>query len=164
VLSRFTHIPLSQYLHIITEKVGIPRVLEALEANDWSQGSLDADSDFGDFEDSHTDKMKNKLPSSVDEDAIQRDDTEGDGDLDPESLDFGFDRADFKGLKKAIWTAGGEDGHEQDEEDDLGDDDVQKLERMMLKLQAVRDMSGGLPDEQRKKMAKQAVGEAMKDL
>ena len=36
-----------------------------------------------------------------------------DPDLDPESLDFGFDKADFEGLKRAIWSAG------QDTEEDV---------------------------------------------
>ena len=74
----------------VTEKVGIPRALEALEANDWTQASADMDSDFGEF-----------LGGSDNEDAKSTG-KEGNGDLDPESLDFGFDKADFEGLKQAI--------------------------------------------------------------
>lgn len=60
---------------------------------------------------------------------------------------------------------GGDEGPQrQGEDEELGDEDVQKLERMMLKLQAVRDATAGLPEEQRKRMAKRAVGEVMKEM
>ncbi|KAK0751944.1 hypothetical protein B0T18DRAFT_387998 [Schizothecium vesticola] len=68
---------------------------------------------------------------------------------------------DFEGLRKAIWEAkaGGEGDEEMEDEED-----VKKLERAMLKLQAVRDRGVGMTEEQRKRMAKQAVGEVMKEL
>lgn len=154
-----------------TEKVGIPRVLEALQSNDWEATPTAPDGEEDDF-----------LRADHDDD----NDDDGDDDdeeLDPENLDFGFDRADFEGLKKAIWEArmereGHEDGLEtkddkiapssaenvNEEGDELGDDDVQKVEQMMRKLQAVRDMSAGLPEDQRKRMAARAVGEVMRDL
>jgi hypothetical protein len=98
----------------------------------------------------------------------QRDGDEDD-DFDPEKLDFGFDREDFLGLRKAIWSGGGDgDGKgsrgDADEDEEVGEEDVQQLERMMMKLQAVRDASAGLPEEQRKRMAARAVGEVMKEL
>ena len=177
-----------------TEKTGIPRVKEALETNDWDQvGGDDLGSDFGDFE------------AALDGD--DDDDDEGgpegviasskDTDLNPKDLDFGFDREDFQGLKKAIWSAGKDDEDEEDimngdkpsqqqeknkegpdevdtsngsggskgeGDEKLDDAEIQKLEGMMRKLQAVRDMSAGLPEDQRKRMAAKAVGEVMKDL
>jgi hypothetical protein len=87
---------------------------------------------------------------------------EEDDEFDPESLGFGFDREDFVGLRQAIWGGGG--GGDREEEEEVGEEDVQKLERMMMKLQAVRDASAGLPEEQRKRMAARAVGEVMKEL
>lgn len=103
--------------------------------------------------------------------------------MDPENLDFGFDRQDFEGLKAAILEAQmereGHDSGEQskddtsappggskagEESDKLGDEDVQQVEQMMQKLLAVRDMSAGLPEDQRKRMAARAVGEVMRDL
>ncbi|KAK8096979.1 hypothetical protein PG999_012923 [Apiospora kogelbergensis] len=175
------------------EKTGISRAKEALEANEWDQvGGSDLGSDFGDFEA-----------------ALDGDDNDEDGldgvvasskatDLDPKDLDFGFDRDDFQGLRKAIWSTGNEDGDERDlmngdkpsqqkqktqqgpgeldasngggssskevEDNKLDEAEIQKLEGMMRKLQAVRDMSAGLPEDQRKRMAAKAVGEVMKDL
>lgn len=62
---------------------------EALESNDWAALDDSALSDFGDFED-----------------VEKRSDGDNDKELDPENLDFGFDRTDFEGLKKAIWSSG----------------------------------------------------------
>ncbi|KAK8062975.1 hypothetical protein PG997_015072 [Apiospora hydei] len=163
------------------KRLASPRAKEALEANEWDQveGDDDLGSDFGDFE------------AALDGDG---DDGSKDTDLDPESLDFGFGRADFEGLKKAIFSGGeneddggedfmngeppsqpkkkqGPDGAEtrqsnaiKEGDDKLDEAEVQKLEGMMRKLQAVRDMSAGLPEDQRKRMAAKAVGEVMKDL
>jgi alpha- and gamma-adaptin-binding protein p34 len=128
----------------------------------------DLDSEFGDFESDLNTRKEVLGPASG----------RGSPDLDPESLDFGFDRADFVGLKQAIWNAGKEDddslvkGQEgkraaEDsalQEEELDDDEVQKIERMMVKLQAVRDTSAGLTEDQRKRLAAKAVSEVMREL
>ncbi|ROW15516.1 hypothetical protein VPNG_02397 [Cytospora leucostoma] len=152
------------------EKMGIPRAIEAIQSNDWASfGTGDEDDEIG------------ALAGATDPD---------DGsELDPENLDFGYDKEDFEGLKQAIWEAQmertgnddaehettdesssrvpptGDGGADKDEAgDELGDEDIQKVEEMMRKLQAVRDMSAGLPEDQRKRIAARAVGEVMKDL
>lgn len=144
------------------EKTGIPRVLEALESNDWAQAdglSVDEDGEDGDVDESELGggdgtRLATKSRGGASTEL-------GDPpDLDPESLDFGFDREDFAGLRQAIWSSGTEAEEGQGETED----DVQKLEGMMRKLLAARDMSAGLPEEQRKRMAKKAVGEVMKEL
>ncbi|KAK1599405.1 alpha and gamma adaptin binding protein p34-domain-containing protein [Colletotrichum navitas] len=179
------------------EKMGIPRVLEALESNDWDAAD-DLDGGLSDLD------SDEEPPSGLPRSRRPLAEADGDGDedendLDPESLDFGFDKSDFEGLKKAIWNLDQEQQPETDEADDddynekkcatrealaknnteegagksrdgddedeeLDGDEVEKIERMMRKLQAVRDMSAGLPEEQRRKMAKKAVGEVMKEL
>lgn len=136
-----------------------------MEANDWSQVSAgDLGSDFEDIED--------ELGIGKDSKANDKD-KEG-PDIDPESLDFGFDLEDFAGLRQAIWNAGQENDEDflngepstgtNTKEEDLNDEDIQKIERMMVKLQAVRDTSAGLSEEQRKKVAAKAVAEVMKEL
>lgn len=170
--------------------MGISRVLEALEANDWTADAApDVDTDAEEGSDVPR-KPRPLAAGSDDEDEFDLDD--------PESLDFGFDKADFEGLKQAIWNfeqeqagnaedngaAKGKEGNGEgsadkqgetekanekekkkaDESEDLNGEEVEKLERMIRKLEAVRDMSAGLPLEQRRKMAKKAVGEVMKDL
>ncbi|KAK3374114.1 alpha and gamma adaptin binding protein p34 [Lasiosphaeria ovina] len=175
------------------EKMGLPRVLEALQANDWS--GADSFGDDDDEEDYAEDKILSQGKSGDKLSAGRREDTDEDDEFDPDKLDFGFDREDFMGLRKAILAGGGDDealvipetssggaaaaaaaaekvtptdvkdeGKEGDGDEKLGDEDVQKLERMMRKLQAVRDMSAGMPEEQRKRMAKKAVTEVMKEL
>ena len=121
---------------------------EALEANDW-QGDAAVASDFGDFET-----------------------TEGEEDesLDPESLEFGYDKTDFDGLKQAIWagstdvaTSSAVGGHESAVEG-LDGEGVDKVEKMMRRLQAVREAGEGMPDKERKRMAARAVQGVMKEL
>ncbi|KAK4210817.1 alpha and gamma adaptin binding protein p34-domain-containing protein [Rhypophila decipiens] len=143
------------------EKMGIARVREALEANEWSGGagggSDDDESDDAEEEGEFGSFQKGKQQQSK-KDGEESDDDE-------EQLDFGFDKADFVGLKKAIWKGGGDDEDDDDDDEANGnDDEVKKLESMMHKLQAVRDMTAGMPDEQRKRMAKHAVDEVMKDM
>nr|RBQ83979.1 hypothetical protein FVER53263_06688 [Fusarium verticillioides] len=141
---------------------GVARVKEALEANDWSQ--LEAplsDSEFGDFETSS---------AKADED---------DKDLDPQKMGFGFDKSDFEGLRRAIWESS-QDVEEPSESskaetskegasggvglEDLDEDEIAKIEKMMRKLQAVREAGEGMGEEQRKRMAARAVEEVMRDL
>ncbi|KAB5531240.1 hypothetical protein GE09DRAFT_1193702 [Coniochaeta sp. 2T2.1] len=134
------------------EKMGIARIREALEANDWAQAGGFDDGGDGDGPDGFDEEVK----------ATEED---GPSELNPEDLEFGFDREDFAGLKKAIWSSGrAEDGDEEGDGETQEDDDVQKLEGMMKKLLAVREMSAGLPEEQRRRMASRAVGEVMKEL
>ena len=48
--------------------------------------------------------------------------------------------------------------------DEGTDDDIQKLEGMMLKLQAIKDMGTDMPEAERRKMAAKAVGDLMKQM
>ncbi|CAI4214798.1 unnamed protein product [Parascedosporium putredinis] len=87
------------------------------------------------------------------------------------------DKRDFEGLRQAILeatleredpeepagtqtTGGGLAGGEEE----INEEDVQKLERMMSKLKAVREMGEGMPEEERRRMARRAVDEVMKEL
>ncbi|KAJ6440059.1 alpha and gamma adaptin binding protein p34 [Purpureocillium lavendulum] len=89
------------------EKTGMARVREALEANDW-EGAGGGEDEFGAFEGS-------RRSAEDDDDGAEA------HELDPESLDFGFDRADFEGLKRAIWSAGREHGEDDDGAGDAAD-------------------------------------------
>ena len=62
---------------------------------------------------------------------------------------------------------GDEDGDENEDEDDNGDEnekDIENLQHMLLRLQAVRDMGADLPERERKKLAAKAVREVMKGM
>ncbi|KAF7547130.1 hypothetical protein G7Z17_g7942 [Cylindrodendrum hubeiense] len=163
------------------EKTGIARVKEALETNDWTEIELPfSESDFGDFE---TGSTKEDEDEAVDDKK----------DLNPEKMGFGFDQADFDGLRRAIWEAGQDQtGEDQTGEDavkdvqaegdekkkdapgdkvledgglgDMDEEEVAKVEKMMRKLQAVREAGEGMGEEQRKRMAARAVEEVMREL
>ncbi|KAF4631829.1 hypothetical protein G7Y89_g6301 [Cudoniella acicularis] len=125
-----------------SEPMGIERLKEALETNDWA----------GNDEDIETTAALADLENAEDDD-------EG-------SLGFGIDPAEIeeemRGMKQAIYGGGREFG---DEEKDANDDEeVEKLQAMMLKMQAVRDMGADLPEAERKRLAVKTVNEIMKTL
>lgn len=135
--------------------MGIDRLKEALEANPW-----DGPSDF--------------------EDDIDPEDFENDDDDEVEgSVGFGIEAAEMEremaGMKRAIY--GGGEG--MDDEND-GDEGVEQLQAMMLKMQAVRggyspvnfycdanhtlDLGADMPEAERKKFAAKAVNDILKTL
>lgn len=159
----------------LTEKSGIPRVIEALEANDWAQPD---------------EPMLSELETASE--ATQDHDDEFDAD----NLDFGFEKADMQGLRMAIWgmgdahppvsssssaaaaaaingieestnlpeTAAIGDAQQQQQQQQLTEDDIVKVEGMMRRLQAARDAGQGMSEAQRRAFAAKAVSEVMKDL
>ncbi|KAL8377908.1 hypothetical protein RB595_008544 [Gaeumannomyces hyphopodioides] len=178
------------------EKTGIPRVLEALQSNDWA---LDVPLDGLDDDDSNDGEHDDDDDGSEFGDFAKAASGGKATDLDPASLEFGFDKADFEGLRRAIWSSGveveveddgvgaGADGSStakpsssaQDtaaaaaakgsggaggDEDGLGQEDVEKVEAMMRKLLAAREMGAGMPEEQRRRLAARVVGDVMREL
>lgn len=105
-----------------TEPMGLERLKEALESNDWDGDDLEAAAALEDLKDS--------------------DDSEDEG-----SLDFGIGRdemaEEMKGMKQAIYggTISGEAANPDEAEQD---EEVEKLQAMMLKMQAVRGRSSAL--------------------
>jgi hypothetical protein len=104
----------------VPEFVGVERLKEALETNEW-----DGNDDVG---------------GEVDLDELEADDDEkGEG-----SLGFGIDPTEMEeemsGMKQAIY--GGWDGEEDEIGDEAaGDKEIEQLQAMMLKMQAVRGKS-----------------------
>ncbi|KIH87863.1 hypothetical protein SPBR_05017 [Sporothrix brasiliensis 5110] len=131
------------------EKTGIPRLLEALEANDWElvgDGEGDENDLFGSFQDV-------RLPGTESDDEINFDD--------PESVDFGFDRDDFAGLRQAIWQ---QQTAELDDDDEEDKDQAAIMESMIQRLQAARLQSELLTPAQRRAMAARVVGDVMREI
>ncbi|KAI9744788.1 MAG: hypothetical protein M1818_001713 [Claussenomyces sp. TS43310] len=121
------------------EPVGISRLKEALEANDWA-GNDDDEQDLESLED----------------------DEEGD-------VGFGAEAAQLQmemfGIKDAIH--GQEERGDRDaDKGDLEEEEtsVEQLEAMMLKMQAMRDLAAGMPEAERKSFAAKAVNDIMKKL
>jgi len=113
------------------ERVGLERLKEALEANEWEGGGVDADA----------------LSDGL-----------GHGD-DGCGAEMGQMEREMTGLKMAVNGDGGEDGEEE-----VGGEGVEEMERMMLKMQAIKDMGADMPEAERRKFAAKAVREIMKTL
>ncbi|KAL9012258.1 MAG: hypothetical protein Q9173_002967 [Seirophora scorigena] len=130
------------------EKVGGERLREALEANVW-----DAAGGEGDEED--IDAFEAELGLR--------------GDDDDERLELGIS-ADCAGMREAILkqqvTADKDADTEEEGEEEEGttdkDIEVKELESMMLKMQAIKEKSASMPDDERRRFAAKAVTEVMK--
>ncbi|KGO69669.1 Alpha/gamma-adaptin-binding protein p34 [Penicillium italicum] len=134
------------------ELEGMPRIKEVLETHDWSIVGGD---------------------SSFDEDNDP--DMDSDDDLQGQLLGLGGSRGfgdevhelerEMFGLRMAIERGGG-DGDERDDSDHDGEDeiDVESMEALMMRMQAIRDMSSELPEAERKRFAAKAVQDIMREL
>lgn len=121
------------------EPVGVERMKEALESNDWAADDMDED-------------VENSLEDlGIDEEG------EWTGGLSMEEMEMG---RELFGLKGAV--NGSELGEGPSEEDEAGQ--VEELEKMMAKMHAIKDLGSSMPEEERKRFAAKAVNDFMKDL
>ncbi|RLL94279.1 hypothetical protein CFD26_104374 [Aspergillus turcosus] len=124
------------------------RIREILETHDWAAPSEDADpGGFGE--------------DGLEEHLLGLDRGENGFDLEVNELE-----REMLGLRMAI-EHGGDGMDDQDEYDDEEDDDglkVESLEALMMRMQAIRDMSSELPESERKTFAAKAVRDIMKEL
>ncbi|KAJ5164568.1 Alpha/gamma-adaptin-binding protein p34 [Penicillium coprophilum] len=134
------------------EREGMPRIQEVLETHDWSMvadnSGLDGDHDP---------------------------DMDSDDDLQDQLLGLGGSRGfgdevhelerEMFGLRMAIERGGG-DGDEDESDHDDGEDemDVESMEALMMRMQAIKDMSSELPESERKRFAAKAVQDIMREL
>lgn len=106
-------------LILLLELLGVARLKEALEANDWD-GADDAE-------------------GGVDLDDFEAGDQDGD---DEGSIGFGIDPAEMEeemaGMKQAIYGGGAAGVDDEIEDEETGDREIQQLQAMMLKMQAVK--------------------------
>jgi hypothetical protein len=131
--------------------MGLERLREALETNDWESNELGEAVDLEDFDDG------------------------GEG-----SIGFGIEAAEMEmemfGMKQAIYEGSKGEGNQDEEGEDEG---VEQLQAMILRMQAVRgkfswslcrkhltvqDMGADMPEAERKRFAAKAVDEMMKKL
>lgn len=127
------------------EKLGLERLREALEANEWADT---ADSDDGQLD------LENEQFGLGDDDddnlsGFARDEAEMTAEL------FGMKAAlggsDFEPDADDIWTPQSQESQ------------VEDLDRMMSKLLAVKEQSADLPEQERKRLAAKAVRELLND-
>ncbi|KAJ5317156.1 hypothetical protein PENANT_c029G05705 [Penicillium antarcticum] len=143
--------------NVYGERVGMPRIKEVLETHDWSasgSGGLGLDGEQDPDMDSDDDLEDQLLGMSSGQ-------TRGFGNEVHE-----LEREMF-GLRMAIERGGGDGfGDEEEEGEDNGDDelDVESMEALMMRMQAIKDMSNELPEDQRKRFAAKAVQDIMREL
>ncbi|KAL8968404.1 MAG: hypothetical protein Q9197_004905, partial [Variospora fuerteventurae] len=139
------------------EKVGVDRLREALEAGVWwGDGGVGGG---GEEEEEDVD---------VDVDAFERElGLKGDESGGLEEL-VGSD--DCRGMREVILQQqsaemdGNTEEEEEEEETDDGDVQVQEMESMMLKMQAIKDQSANMPEDKRRRFAAKAVTEVMRSI
>ncbi|KAL8759920.1 MAG: hypothetical protein Q9184_003480 [Pyrenodesmia sp. 2 TL-2023] len=125
------------------EKVGLERLQETLEVNEWGgDGGNDLDAEDDDIKD-----FEAQLGL--------RHESEGAA---PAGMELGND---FEGMHEAILGLGEED---EDDVGSEGDIQVEELENMMLKMQAIKEKGADMPEEERKHFAAKAVTEVMKSI
>jgi alpha- and gamma-adaptin-binding protein p34 len=124
------------------EKLGLDRLREALEANEWT--------DAADVDDDELDTEIERFEDDDDDlESFARDEAEMTAEL------FGMKAAlvgsDFEPDADDIWTPRSQATQ------------VADLDRMMSKLLTVKEQSADLPEQQRKRLAAQAVRELLND-
>jgi len=137
------------------ESMGMERLLEALKSADWDAGGgrdVDEPEDF-DLDDADVNLGDEVVSEPQDEDFGELQEAEMDGMRD------GLLGGGMKGGQRREGIGG-----ETKDEDGEDDDDVESLQRMMLKMQAVRDMGVDMPAAQRRKFAADAIRQVMKDV
>ncbi|KAF2429728.1 hypothetical protein EJ08DRAFT_266147 [Tothia fuscella] len=130
------------------EPVGVERIREALEATEWEGGEGELEYDLG---------LGDEDGEFRDGEGIEEDGEEDWGAFAGVERDMGMD---LLGLKAAMRDIG-EDGGNGEEDEEA---QVEQLERMMVKVMAIKDTSSTLPLEQKKKFAAKAVNDIMKGL
>jgi hypothetical protein len=133
----------------MTEPVGLGRLKEAVETTDWT---ADESEDLDELDD--------------------LDDFDEDGELKPRLKGYDAELAEMdselKGLKTELALHGADDGNDQD---------IEEMEQMMSKLQAIKgeftpgmieltvsEMGSSMPEDEKKKFTKKAVNDMMKNL
>ncbi|CAF9904275.1 MAG: hypothetical protein HETSPECPRED_003496 [Heterodermia speciosa] len=121
------------------EKVGLGRLLETLEAHEWGNAE-DGAAIPDDFELEEDDGLSRSAVNIL---------------------------GDESGAREPILSGPSSKSKEESNRDTVDegtDDEIQELEGMMLKLQAIKDMGADLPEAERRKMAAKAVGDLMKEM
>ncbi|KAI2691939.1 hypothetical protein CBS147332_8407 [Penicillium roqueforti] len=135
------------------EREGMHRIKEVLETHDWSM--VGGDDGFDEDNDPAMDS---------------------DDDLQDQLLGLGSSRGfgdevhelerEMFGLRMAIERGGGDGDERDDSDNDDGEDefDVESMETLMMRMQAIKDMSSELPESERKRFAAKAVQDIMREL
>ncbi|KAJ9292570.1 hypothetical protein DTO271G3_8639 [Paecilomyces variotii] len=128
------------------ELEGIPRIKEVLEATDWSASSYDQEGSDDNNSEAGFDFEVNELGREMMGLRFAIENGGGDGD------DYGSE------------TDNNFNGFDDDDDDEDREMKVEALETLMIRMQAIKDMSAELPEHERKSFAAKAVRDIMKEL
>ncbi|KAF3483643.1 uncharacterized protein GIQ15_02967 [Arthroderma uncinatum] len=125
------------------ELMGMARVLEVLETHQWSSSTTDDLDD--ELESMNLQENEEGLPGF--------------------SLEAHELEKEMASLRLAI-NSNANDEDADEEFENMGDDDleVEQLEGLMLRVQAIKDMGTDLSEQERKKFAAKAIRDLMKDI
>ncbi|KAK2799522.1 hypothetical protein FQN51_006836 [Onygenales sp. PD_10] len=130
--------------NLFGEFEGMPRIKEVLQTNEWTSTSHAGDDQDG---------LADFLLDSDEENGFDKEA----GELEREMF----------GLRLAIEKGGdgGGVGHDLDPGDDEDDElHVEKMDGLMLRMQAIKDMAAELPEAERKTFAVKAINDIMKEM
>lgn len=129
----------SEDRNVFGERIGLARLREALETNEWESPSADTM-----LEDELELGSEESLDVQVAEDAEEE----------------GMHEPMLSGQDGRSKAGDGKEGRKIGVAED--EEQVEGLESMMLRIQAIKDMGADMPETERKKFAANAVREAMK--
>ncbi|KAL9603077.1 MAG: hypothetical protein Q9219_001441 [cf. Caloplaca sp. 3 TL-2023] len=118
------------------ENVGLERLKEVLEANEWDGGDIDGAQNLDDFE---TELGLRDTTPATEGIGVETDDPE---------------------VHEAILSHGADDG----DEDAGNDDQIEELESLVLKMQAIKEKGASMSEEERKRFAAKAVMSVIKSV
>ncbi|KAK2813377.1 hypothetical protein FQN50_000692 [Emmonsiellopsis sp. PD_5] len=131
--------------NLFGELEGMPRIKEVLQTNEWTSTRHTGDDQDG---------LADFLLDSDEENGFDKEA----GELEREMF----------GLRLAIEKGGDDDGgeaHDLDHGDDEDDElHVEKMDGLMLRMQAIKDMAAELPEAERKAFAVKAINDIMKEM
>ena len=152
----------------LAETTGLPRLLEGLQSVEWdADADADADLDIDELLELTADAEEEEEGSALDvftayEDGGMREPIVSADAEDVADTKTG-DRAEEAG---GSWLeglgGGGLHSQEEKEKEEEGDMEVQALQRMVLKMQAVKEIGAALPAGERRRVAARAVREVMR--
>lgn len=153
--------------------MGLSRLREALETGEWEpEAAEDASDVLNGLHDEPDNPFSTATTGIVEH--------EGEKGVMSDALDGQFESVigeELPGMRAPILDAVDEqdgkgegvgDDDAVDEQDGkgegIGDDDVDELQRMLVKIQAIRDMNADMPDMERRRVAEKTVREIMRRL
>ena len=140
-----------QTQEVLAETIGLPRIIEALEANEWESASR-----LPEAQNDHEPLTSSSLPLEI----YPSDEELDFADMDLEDR-LGMIAPQLRNPLLRMLKEGGQTEEYAMGENAVGEEDVADLEILMTRMQAVREHSTSLPPTARKAFVARAVNDIM---